>query len=246
MNESDYTGVDNLEAMKEAINYRRYFADLIQTLVPDSRRTADHALAAPPSVIDFGAGVGTYAEVARSRGLDVLCVESDARLRDRLSSDGFRTVASLNELPTGMTESVYTFNVLEHIEDDCGILAQICRVLEPGGKLLVYVPAFPVLYSSMDKKVGHVRRYRKSDLKDKIEVAGFVVDRLEYVDSLGFLASLAYRALGRLEDGELSPRSVRTYDRLLFPLSRRLDRALKACIGKNLLVSCHAPPDGGV
>ena len=68
------------------------------------------------------------------------------------------------------------------------------------------------------------------------EVAsGFRVADARYVDSLGFLAALAYRGLGRA-DGALDPRSVRLYDRLVFPASRLLDRALHRVVGKNLLL----------
>ena len=63
-----------------------------------------------------------------------------------------------------------------------------------GGTLVVYVPAFKVLFTSMDRKVGHVRRYRRTDLRAKVETAGLTVLRSEYVDSLGFAATLAFRA----------------------------------------------------
>ena len=64
---------------------------------------------------------------------------------------------------------VYTFNVLEHIEDDAAALTHVGRALRHRGKLLGYVPAFEVLYTSMDRWVGHLRRCWRARLRSKVE-----------------------------------------------------------------------------
>ena len=67
-----YSGIENLEAMEEAVNYQRFLTSLIVKLVES---------AGPGSaLLDFGAGVGTYASRARALGYTVLCVEVDDRL----------------------------------------------------------------------------------------------------------------------------------------------------------------------
>ena len=112
--------------------------------------------------------------------------------------------------------------------------------LAPGGRLLIYVPAFNLLYSANDERVGHVRRYRRAGLVELVRNAGFQVERASYVDSLGFFAALAYRFVGDPEGG-LSVTSVRLYDSLLFPPSRLLDRVVGRWFGKNLLLTAVRP-----
>jgi predicted SAM-dependent methyltransferase len=134
----------------------------------------------------------------------------------------------------------YTLNVLEHIVADDAAARALYEVLRPGGRLLVYVPAFNLLYSSMDRRVGHHRRYRRRTLVPLLEAAGFAIESARYCDSLGFLAALAFKAIGNRE-GTIAPASVSLYDRVAFPLSRVLDRVTQRFFGKNILVVARRP-----
>lgn len=216
--------------MEAAVRYRAYLSGLFEWAVGPPRVNL--------RVLDFGAGMGTYALGARERGYQVECVELDAGLREHLARLGLPGVPSLDDLDGSGYDLVYSFNVLEHIEDDRGILAKIHQVLPPGGALLLYVPALQVLFSSMDRRVGHLRRYRRGELVAKVAGAGFDVTHCRYVDSLGCLATLAYRVLGD-RTGKITPRSVELYDRYLFPPSRALDRAVDRWFGKNLVLLAH-------
>src|SRR6202042_1631471 len=71
-------------------------------------------------------------------------------------------------------------NVLEHIEDDEGALKQLAGLLEPGGRLVLWVPAFEFLYSDFDRRIGHHRRYRLPELRDRISRAGLEVLDIRY------------------------------------------------------------------
>ncbi|MEJ7582647.1 MAG: hypothetical protein WKF43_00910 [Acidimicrobiales bacterium] len=102
---------------------------------------------------------------------------------------------------------------------------------------------FDVLFSSMDRKVGHLRRYRRGALVDLVERAGFVVDDCRYVDSLGFFVTLLYKVFGD-RTGAISHGSVLAYDRIVFPVSRMADRVVSRWFGKNLLLDAHRPADG--
>ncbi len=226
----EYTGISNLEAMASAVNYQRFLTGLL-TLAA-GRPGAGRAIA------DFGAGTGPLARAARSLGWQVTCVELDPALRARLRDDRFDAVASLDDISPGSLDFLYSYNVLEHIEDDADVVSGFHRVLKPGAPLLLYVPAFPLLYSSMDRLIGHVRRYRKRGLADLVESAGFTVETCHYADSIGFAAALAYRVIGD-DSGKLDGRAVRLYDRFVFPASRRLDYFAKRFFGKNLVLIAH-------
>jgi SAM-dependent methyltransferase len=228
-----YSGVENLEVMESAKRYTEYLAQLVAT--------AAGPTAAAPRLLDFGAGSGTIAVALTSAGYSVTCLEPDARLRDRLADRGLRVVADARELAAGeQFDLVYSMNVLEHVPDDAAALRGIGDLVRHGGRLLLYVPAFEVLFSTMDRKVGHLRRYRAPDLARLVDAAGFVVEEAAYADSLGFLAALAYRGIGS-RDGELNERSVAAYDRYVFPASRQLDRLTKRWFGKNVVVRARRP-----
>jgi SAM-dependent methyltransferase len=223
----DYTGIDNLEVMDSAVKYQRFMAGLLTLAagLPGTERV----------IADFGAGVGTLARAARSLGWQVTCVELDPALRARLSADGFDVAVSLDDISPRSLDFLYSYNVLEHIEDDATVVSAFHRVLKPGAPLLLYVPAFPVLYSSLDRLVGHVRRYRRKGLVDLVESAGFTVEKCRHADSIGFAAALVYRAIGN-KSGQLDERAVKFYDRFAFPASRRLDYVTKRFFGKNLVL----------
>ena len=224
-----YTGTENLEVMRDAVNYNRYLLKLIRRHAGNAKR-----------VIDFGAGNGTFAAPISRLGFDVTAVELDDGLRAHLAQQGLRVAASTADLPAQSFDYAYTLNVLEHIPDDVGALRGLRAKLAPGARLLVYVPAFQVLYTSMDANVGHVRRYSRETLLRAVSAAGFAVEAMEYVDSIGFFATLAFKMTDR-GSGTVNPRMLRLYDRIIFPVSRALDRLVYRWFGKNLLLVARNP-----
>lgn len=223
MSSIEYSGRDNLDVMAEARNYNRYLVNLILGCFEHRQQP----------LVDFGAGGGTFAVQMVQEGFHVTCIETDPVLTDMLRSKGLQVSGSLDATADGSLAGIYSLNVLEHIADDNATLALWHRKLAPGGRLLVYVPAFQVLFSSMDRKVGHHRRYRKTALALQLEQAGFELRTIRYADCLGFLATLLYRFIddGR---GDINPRMLRLYDRWIFPLSQSLDSVFGACFGKNV------------
>jgi SAM-dependent methyltransferase len=226
---SGYTGFENLEVMREAENYNRYLQSLIETYAGGAKR-----------VIDFGAGSGTFAIQCAAGGVDVTAVEPDDRLRAILVGAGIPAVSNTEALPNEGFQYAYTLNVLEHIEADVEALRALCTKLVPGGRLFVYVPAFPLLFTSMDAKVGHLRRYTRATLRASLSGAGFDIRTIRYADSLGFPATLLFKAIdnGR---GDVNRRLLRAYDRLAFPISRALDTLTHRWFGKNLLAFAVKP-----
>jgi SAM-dependent methyltransferase len=230
----DYSGagVKILDVLTSAVRYRRFLAGLLTR--------AAGAPGVGATVADFGAGIGTFVRDARTLGWQVTCVELDPALRTSLREDGFEVAKSLDELPPQSLDFLFSYNVLEHIEDDAAVVEGFRRVLKPGAPLLIYVPAFAVLYGPLDRAVGHVRRYRRKGLIELAESAGFGVQLCHYCDSIGFAAALAHRAVGN-SSGRLSERSVKLYDRFLFPASRSLDPFVQRLFGKNLVLIARRP-----
>ncbi|MBL8857450.1 MAG: glycosyltransferase [Planctomycetes bacterium] len=78
----------------------------------------------------------------------------------------------------GRFDTVVCLNVLEHVEDEAGALANLHSALEPGGRAIVLVPQNPKLHGTLDEVLGHVRRYTRASLSKALESAGFEVERV--------------------------------------------------------------------
>jgi SAM-dependent methyltransferase len=222
---SGYTGRDNLEAMAEAKNYNKFLISLIGENKELSKKR----------ILDFGAGSGTYADMLKENGVSADCLEPDEVLYRQLQKKGYKTYKDINELQPNSYDVIYALNVLEHIEDDEAVVTALTTALRKGGKLIIYVPAFQILFTSMDKKVGHFRRYRKKALSSHAQKASLKVNSLYYCDPLGFCAALAFKYIGN-KDGTISSSAVKAYDKFIFPLSKATQPLFKKIIGKNVVL----------
>lgn len=220
-----YTGRENLEAMAEAKNYNQF---LINFIKKNTKNTTS-------KILDFGAGSGTYADMLGKEGIKVDCLEPDAVLQKELSRKSYKVLSDVKDLKPATYDIIYALNVLEHIEDDESIVVALTNALKKGGKLIIYVPAFQVLFTSMDEKVGHHRRYRTDRLASHANKASLKVSELYYCDPLGFCAALAFKYIGS-KDGVISSRSVKIYDTFIFPISRLMQPLLKRFVGKNVVL----------
>src|SRR3954447_25969490 len=142
---------------------------------------------------------------------------------------------SATDLPfaSAVFEVVAAFDVVEHCEDDVRALVELTRVLRPGGRLLLSVPAYQWAWSDHDVRAGHYRRYTRPALEQLVEVAGLTVLRATYAFGSVFPFFVAERALrearrrtGRSTEQRLTPVSPGT-DRLLMRLSAVDGRLLK-------------------
>jgi SAM-dependent methyltransferase len=100
-------------------------------------------------------------DVARRRVPRATLVEGDAR---ELAFDAAFDV-------------VGAFDVIEHVDEDEAVLAALHRAARPGGGVVITVPQHSWLWSAVDEYGGHRRRYSRGELVEKLERAGFVVDR---------------------------------------------------------------------
>ncbi|MCW5937360.1 MAG: methyltransferase domain-containing protein [Fimbriimonadaceae bacterium] len=186
-----------------------------------ARRLLHAANPRPDRVLDLGCGTGAgLAELSES----VVSVGLDpwppalGYCRRRGLSRLVRGDGSALPFASGSFDGVVALDVYEHIRDDRAALAETWRVLRPGGVVVLSVPAFRFLWGPHDVALHHFRRYRASEVRARLEGAGFQVERLSYAVFFLFPLVLASRVLERFRPGP--PRAS------LPPVPKALNRVL--------------------
>ena len=193
-------------------------------------------------ILDAGAGIGTFTEQLAAHADLVVAAETDPRfvsvLRERFATRANVRVEARDATAVDERfDTVICFNVLEHIRDEAAALAGFRDLLDPGGRLLLLVPAHPFLYGGIDRTVEHERRYTRAGLQQSLSAAGFELDVLRHVNPVGALGWLVSGRILRRDQIPTGP--LRFYDRLI-PLFRALD-ALPLPVGLSLWAVARRP-----
>lgn len=228
---------DELEGLTHTFNYQQWIADQFHPYLHGR-------------IMEIGAGIGTMSKRWLAHASELHLVEPAKNLFPLLHEnfhassgvtlyhDELEQVLSDNpDLTVDAFDAIIMVNVLEHIEDDSGILKKTYGMLKPGGCLLIFVPAMPILYGSLDEKFGHYRRYTKKRLTTICGNNGFKIAHLCYFDIFGVLPWWLVNRL--LRSSRLDPRMANLYDTWIVPLARRLEGLVAPPFGKNLVLIAH-------
>jgi SAM-dependent methyltransferase len=236
---ADFSAADaelasTLDNLDDADNYAGWIFELIESYLGDE-------------VLEVGAGHGTFTEMlARSAKRVVASDISErcaGRLRDRFS--GEKSVEILHgsidsAAAYGPFDSVILINVLEHIEDDDGALRELAgSLLKPAGRIVLWVPAFPFLFSDFDRRIGHYRRYSLPGLRKQLADAGYDVQDIRYVNTVGAVAWLVLARLLRRTPTTGTP--VKIFDKYFVPVLKRIERRWRPPFGQSVLAVAARP-----
>jgi Methyltransferase domain len=226
-----------LEDLSDARRYRKWLADLArpylgQNPVEVGSGTGDFALEWAPSVVSFTA---TEADehrfpALRDRFRDHPVVRTRHLLLGEESGPG-------RDAPQRHSAAV-AFNVLEHIPDHVGALRAMGDLVEPGGAVVLIVPAFPSAMSRFDVAIGHQRRYTRRSLGEALASAGLVVEQLRYVNPVGLISWYVTVKALRMRPGN-GP-LLRLYDRVIVPIAQLADRT-KVPFGQSVFAVARVP-----
>ena len=213
-------------------NYNKYISNLVSGMLKSL------GVSTKARVLDFGAGNGNLTDLIRNSGYkNLCCLEIDEDLIKVLSKKGYETFSVLSSISENFS-AVYSSNVLEHIEDDRGVLIGLTRLIKIGGVIVLYLPARKILFSEFDVKVGHFRRYDKKSLKNLFEGSGMQIREIRYIDSIGFFVAALYKLLLKMGVTRINvSSSFKLFDILILPISKIFDKTfVSRFLGKNIIV----------
>jgi len=198
-------------------------------------------------VLEIGAGMGAVTNIllprekycatdinkhylAYLRNLSLGKPYLEVKLLDLRDADAFRALEKA-------FDTVICLNVLEHVQNDLQGLKNIFTALEPGGKAVVLVPQGQHLYCSLDKVLGHVKRYSRRDISGLMQQAGFVDIHMRDCNKSGVPGWLLN---GRLLKRDYFPRVQLKIYNMLTPLITLFDHLLPWG-GLSLVVTARKP-----
>lgn len=198
---------------------------------------------------EFGPGLGTNSAriLPKLATLDLIEPSPNlvSKLRERFAGDErVRIIADgiegfVETSPGQIYDTIVLINVLEHVLDDAAAVRSFYRLLRPGGHLLLFVPAVPILFSRLDKLLGHYRRYSLVHLTLIVTKANFKIRVGLYFDILGVFPWFLINTLGRAT--RFNPYLAWIYDSAGVPLTRMLESLMPPLFGKNICLVAQKP-----
>lgn len=200
----------------------------------------------PLKILNIGCGTGGTIRTLEKFGQVVNVDVSDEAIKF-MAKHGFDNIIKVDgiDLPfdTASFDLVCAFDVLEHIDRDTDALREWKRVLKPGGKLVLTVPAYQWLWSCHDECLHHFRRYNVGQLKTITRHVHFRSVRLSYAIAFSFPLVVGFRMLAKLGRErptaassyvELSPTINKLFTKLLF-IEASWHRVIKFPFGTSIL-----------
>jgi len=136
-----------------------------------------------------------------------------ALCQSRGISNIMTTDEALERLAPSSFDCVIASDVLEHIEDERAALVEWNRLLAPQGKLIIFVPAFSMLWSRHDVINQHYRRYTLWQLSERVQAAGFVIEDSGYWNWALFFPTAAARVTASIRAALMPPTPDAEHDR---------------------------------
>lgn len=165
-----------------------------------AREITDEGLAKASRVLDIGTSTGTNLRMLAELGFrNVQGLDLSPAAISYCAEKGLGEVAlgDVCNIPfeDGTFDLVLATDIIEHVDDDAKALSEMRRVLKPGGKVIITVPAFGFMKGLQDRVAQHKRRYVRSQLLERAANAGLNVSRSYYFNYLLFLPTFVARRL---------------------------------------------------
>lgn len=234
LNSTDNTGKEILRVISGANRFNRW---MYQTIKPYIKG----------NTLEIGSGIGNLSSFFLNDNISITLSDTEQEYINILnkkigSHKNLQSILSINLEQSSFEntymdmkekfDTVFLLNVLEHIKDDELALRNIHFLLKPGGTILILSPAYSFLFSSLDRALGHHRRYTTESLKTLLTKSGIIPLKSFYFNFIGIIAWL-YAKILRLKTipaGEMS-----LFNRLV-PIGRLIDKILFRKAGLSAII----------
>jgi 2-polyprenyl-3-methyl-5-hydroxy-6-metoxy-1,4-benzoquinol methylase len=220
---------ETLDILASAENYNRWILETVAPFLGEC-------------VLEVGCGTGNFSQLLLNRARHLTAVDIVPQYTE--------TLARRVHVPEGKTlearcqnvfksteglggyDSIIMLNVLEHIKDDGQAVETLKSLLNPGGRLILLVPAMRFLYSKYDRSIRHYRRYNKSQFNHLLREKDLAVEHIRYFNFIGIVGWWINFCL--LKKTRMEMGSVKLFDRLS-PLFRALESPFVLPAGLSLI-----------
>ena len=194
-------------------------------------------------LLDLGCGVGGFLAPLKDMGFDVYGADMDMESLQYCVDRGFTQCAQMDSYDLPFADNsfdvVTMFDAIEHVEDDYKAMREVARILRPGGRIVVSVPAYQFLYANNDRLAQHYRRYDRDMVRILFQQAGLKVERNTHTNVFLFPVILAIVLLLKLLESIFSREPESGHGNLGFPMPGFVNYLLYKVFSAELLVSRH-------
>lgn len=228
--EFDFEGEENLRAIAEADKFNEW---MYQQVVP-------HCTG---KILEIGSGIGNISYFFDRDGMDIDLSDIREQYRSYLKkSFEKRAVLDMDIVADGFVEmhgdmlgtydAVFALNVVEHIKDDKLAIENMIKLLKPGGKIIILVPAYQWLYNGFDVALEHFKRYTKSRLLGIFPTTGAKLIRSWYFNFAGIFG---WFLVGSVMKKKLIPESNMKLYNVLTPIFKIADKVVLNKMGLSVI-----------
>ncbi|NNF01946.1 MAG: methyltransferase [Bacteroidia bacterium] len=200
------------------------------------------------TLLEIGSGIGNISSLFIQNGYEIslsdirthYCEALEKRFQSKSELKGVHNIDLVDpdfEIKhaniIGTFDNIFALNVIEHIQNDFKALNNIHKLLRPGGRFIMLVPAYERIYNRFDKELYHYRRYNRSSASKLFTHTGMEVKKTYYFNAAGILGWVFFG--GILKNRMIKRTEVTAYDTFV-PIFKVLDRLLLNKIGLSVVV----------
>ena len=233
--ELDVEGKQTLEVISDALRFNQWMY-----AVTSKRLTGN--------ILEIGSGIGNISEHYLNDGRNLMlsdirqnyCAYLEQKFAHTPSCTGVRLLNLVHHNfdseyldLLGSFDGIFALNVVEHILDDVLAIANAKKLLKRGGRLVILVPAYPILFNDFDRNLDHYRRYTEGSLKTVFEKNSLQIIHNQYFN----LAAIAgwWFSGTILKNKTIPTGQMKIYD-MLVPIFKIIDKLVFNRVGISVIV----------